>query len=226
MGPAPNTDLVKIRSYQPSDEKACQQMFSTGMQSIIGSAAALVFSNYFNHAAILGVVAIFAGMKCSYWCLAVYVLGCVLFFAMLYILVYIGFWVFINECLTSDLSNIEKSYMSSKGSHMFVAEWNAEVVGMVGIMERGAGKDRFGELQRMSVSTKYHRLGIAKKLVQRVVQSAKEDKYSKIILRTSTAQPPAIKLYTHCNFQHTDTIHRFPRVLLGLCLWQFELQLE
>ncbi|EDO36282.1 predicted protein, partial [Nematostella vectensis] len=108
---------------------------------------------------------------------------------------------YINSCLQTDLFDIEKSYMYNKGSCMWVAEYDSNVVGMVGLVHSENHPEEVAELQRMSVSSSVRRKGIARKLIFELLEFAREYGYRKIILTTSILQPVARTMYRKLGFQ-------------------------
>ena len=143
-----------------------------------------------------------------------YILICAITLSILYIHVYIECWKFINSCLATDLKDIEKVYMTNNGCHMWVAEWNGKVVGMVGLVHNENQKPGMAELQRMSVSPACRRMGIARKLLDELLKHAKEQQLEKLVLTTTSAQTPAIRLYKKYGFKLV-AVFPYPQKLLA-----------
>ena len=57
------------------------------------------------------------------------------------------------------------------------------------------------EMHRTAVDSEFRNLGIGQKLVQALIDTAKENGYSTLYLRTSTAQIDAMKLYEKMNLK-------------------------
>ncbi|XP_068705963.1 N-acetyltransferase 8-like [Montipora foliosa] len=215
---------VKIRSYQNRDFESCREIFTQGMEQLVGRATRVVLPKYCGVLVALSVLVILAAVKWTSWMLAYYVFFCVVLLALLYIYIYIECWRFIKECLATDLYNIEKTYMSGDGSHMWVAEFDGKVVGMVGLVVYNH-KPGVAELQRMSVSPVCRRMGIAKKLLDELLQHAKEQRFDKLVLTTTSAQTPAIRLYKKWGFRLIDVFPYPQKILADLQYLCFGLEL-
>lgn len=215
---------VKIRSYQNRDFESCREIFTQGMEQLVGLATRVVLPKYCGVLVALSVFVILAAVKWTSWMLAYYVFFCVVLLALLYIDIYIECWRFIKECLATDLYNIEKTYMSGDGSHMWVAEFDGKVVGMVGLVVYNH-KPGVAELQRMSVSPVCRRMGIAKKLLDELLQHAKEQRFDKLVLTTTSAQTPAIRLYKKWGFRLIDVFPYPQKILADLQYLCFGLEL-
>ena len=221
-----NAQEVKIRSYQKSDKEVCQDLFIQGMEQLISLVTRVVFPRYCWILAFLSVFAILAAIKWNLWIFAVYIFACVVLLALLYVDIYFECWKFINSCLASDLKDIDKTYMSTDECHMWVAEWSGNVVGMVGLVHNESHKPGVAELQRMSVSPVCRRMGIARKLLDELLQHAKKQGFEKIVLTTTSAQTPAIRLYKKYGFK-LMAVFPYPQKLLADLQYScFDLQLK
>ena len=224
-----NTDdaVVTIRSYQSSDSEDCREIFTRGMEQLISLVAQVVLPRYCWLLTTVGVFVVLVAFGWSMWIFVFYILACVLALALLYIDIYIECWKFINCCLATDLKDIDKSYMSaSDGCHMWVAQWRGRVVGMVGLVCSDNHKPaRVAELQRMSVSPVCRRMGIARKLLDELLKHAKEHKFEKVVLTTTSAQTPAIRLYKKYGFKLLDVFPYPQKILTDLHYTCFYLQL-
>ena len=216
---------VKIRSYQSLDQRDCQKLFTQGMEQLISLVARVVFPRYCWILAALSVFAILAAIKWNLWIFAVYIFACVAILALLYVDIYFECWKFINSCLASDLKDIDKTYMSTDECHMWVAEWGGNVVGMVGLVHNESHKPGVAELQRMSVSPVCRRMGIARKLLDELLQHAKKQGFEKIVLTTTSAQTPAIRLYKKYGFKLMAVFPYPQRILADLEYTCFDFQL-
>lgn len=114
-----------------------------------------------------------------------------------------------TECvansLRTDMRDITKSYFSDSGSCFWVAECEGQVVGTVGalpVKEPTLRKQQL-ELLHLSVSSEHRGQGIAKALVRTVLQFARDQGYSEVVLTTSSLQHSALALYQGIGFQKT-----------------------
>ena len=216
---------VQIRSYRDTDYVECRELFTEGMQQLINLITHVVFPKFLWYIAVAAMFAIVASVKWSVWIFIACVFMSVVLLALLYVDIYIECWKFINNCLKTDLLDIDKSYMSNKGSHMWVAEWNGKVVGMVGLIHHENHNPGVAELQRMSVSTTCRKMGIARKLLNELLKHAREERLGKIILTTTSAQGPAIGLYKKYGFKLMDVFPYPQKILQDLEYWSFDLKL-
>lgn len=221
----PRMEGLEIRSYRSSDYVECREIFTEGMQQLINLVTHVVFPRFLWYLAVVTVFEIVASIKWSLWIFILCVFISIVLLALLYVDVYIECWKFINDCLKTDLLDIDKSYMSSKGSHMWVAEWNGKIVGMVGVIHNETHKPGVAELQRMSVSTSCRKMGIARKLLDQLIEHAREEGLQKIVLKTTSAQGPAVGLYKKYGFKHVDIFPYPQKILKDLEYWLFDLEL-
>lgn len=220
---------LKIRSFQFSDSHSCRELFIQGMLEVLPTPIMrAVYPGFLRKALMLGLVAMAAAWYKTVWIAVVYCIVCVLLSALLYVLIYMESYKYINRCLTSDLSDIEKHYMKAEGSHMWVAEINEEVVGTVGLLQTVNHKLGTAELQRMSVLSSCRGKGIGKKLLNKVIHFARENGHKRIILSTTSVQSPAIRLYRSAGFKVFSSIRPHPSspyILKDIALISFELHL-
>ncbi|XP_001628360.2 probable N-acetyltransferase CML1 [Nematostella vectensis] len=218
-------DVVRIRTYEPTDYTECREIFTEGMQQLANPVMELVLPWYAKNAAVFFVFAAAVAFQWSLWILAVYLLVCILLVALLYINIYLEIMKFIGACLSADLRDIDKSYMYAKGSSMWVAEYNGKVAGMVGLIHSENHPDGVAELQRMSVSSSVRRKGIAGKLIRELLNFAREQNYKKIVLSTTGAQHAAIGMYKKFGFRLVNVFPYPQKILEDLRYNCFELDL-
>ena len=226
LSPITSGSGVYIREFKNTDLQDCREIFTRGMEQLINLVARIILPKYLQRLAVFSafVLPIAAMLQWSVTTILLCVFTCFVLFALLYVLIYVECWKFINACLETDLENIEKSYMSSDGSHMWVAEWNGKVVGMVGLVYNDSHKPGIAELQRMSVSPGCRRMGIARKLLDELLKHAKDQQFAKVELTTTSAQTPAIGLYKKYGFKLKTVFPYHLRVLADLQYSNFELQ--
>ncbi|CAH7131220.1 N-acetyltransferase 8 [Phodopus roborovskii] len=112
---------------------------------------------------------------------------------------------YVSKCLHTDMADITKSYLSARGSGFWVAESGDQVVGIVGglpVKDAPPGRKQL-QLFRLSVSSQHRGRGIAKALVRTVLQFARDQGYSDVILETGFLQRGAVNLYYSMGFQKT-----------------------
>lgn len=104
-----------------------------------------------------------------------------------------------------DLDNINESYIE-KGYSFFVALYNGIVIGTGALIKEN---DSISRIVRVSVDKSYRGKGVAKKILTRLEQVAKDNGDKQIILETNNDWYDAIGLYRKCGyveFQDDDNI--------------------
>ncbi|XP_003808251.2 N-acetyltransferase 8 [Pan paniscus] len=112
---------------------------------------------------------------------------------------------YVDMTLCTDMSDITKSYLSEHGSCFWVAESEEKVVGMVGALpvDDPTLREKRLQLFHLFVDSEHRRQGIAKALVRTVLQFARDQGYSEVILDTGTIQLSAMALYQSMGFKKT-----------------------
>ncbi|XP_036608707.1 N-acetyltransferase 8-like [Trichosurus vulpecula] len=107
---------------------------------------------------------------------------------------------YVHDSLNADLLDIQKSYLSGRGSSFWVAE--CEVVGIMGARPamRPVGGGNYVELLRLSVKRNYRGKGMARTLVQTLLWFAQDQGYDGVVLTTSKSNHPAQRLYESLGF--------------------------
>lgn len=101
-----------------------------------------------------------------------------------------------------DIDDINLAYMSTPGSHFWVAECEGRIVGMIGIQQLDAG---VGEIRRLRVHPDFRRRGIGSSLLQRALEFCRDQGLLKVTLDTYIEREPALKLFEKFNFRHDKT---------------------
>ena len=102
----------------------------------------------------------------------------------------------------SDIENIEESYFNDECNHLWVAQLDDQVVGMVGVVRSGK---HTAEIRRLRVEKQHQGSGIAARLVQTALGHCKHHGYLKIVLDTRFDPDAARDLFDRFGFQHTRT---------------------
>lgn len=199
-----------IRKYQESDRPRVLDLFSKG--------AAEHAPTTFRHILKLpqtlvlllgGPLALF--LVSGSWLLAL-VAGLTLLAALRFLAQY-PWTQYVSNCLRTDMRDISKSYLSEPGSCFWVAECEGQVVGTVGALPAGEPTLRKEQLEllHLSVAWEHRGQGIAKALVRTVLQFARDQGYSEVVLGTSMLQYSALALYQRLGFRKTGQC--FPSVI-------------
>ncbi|XP_052030138.1 N-acetyltransferase 8 [Apodemus sylvaticus] len=192
----------RIRQFQERDYKQVVDMFSRGMEEHIPTA--------FRHLLTLPrTLLLLAGVPLALvlvsgsWLLAVVCIFFLLLF--LWFLSSKPWKNYVSYCLHTDMADITKSYLSARGSGFWVAESGGQVVGTVGarpVKDPPLGRKQL-QLFRLSVSSQHRGQGIAKALVRTVLQFARDQGYTDVVLTTGLLQHGAVALYYSMGFQKT-----------------------
>ncbi|CAH7131321.1 N-acetyltransferase 8 [Phodopus roborovskii] len=191
-----------LRQYRESDHRQVLDLFSRGMEEHIPAA--------FYHALMLPqTLLLLLGMPIALvlvsgsWLLAVM---CIFFLLLLlWLLARQPLKKFVDMCLHTDLADITKSYLNELGSSFLVAETEGQVVGMAAarpVKDPSLNRKQL-LLFHLSVSSQHRGRGIAKALIRAVLQFARDQGYSDVVLRTSVLMYDAVALYKGMGFQKT-----------------------
>ncbi|KAL1791602.1 N-acetyltransferase 8-like [Sigmodon hispidus] len=103
------------------------------------------------------------------------------------------------------MADITKSYLNTHGAGFWVAESGGQVVGTVAaqpVKDPPLGRKQL-QLFRLSVSSQHRGQGIARALVRTVLQFARDQGCSDVVLETTIIQQGAVTLYLSMGFQRT-----------------------
>ena len=193
--------LPIIRSFERKDQSACQNIFKDGYQEFIESITVIYLSLLVRYIVMAAIFAILAAVIWSAWIFAVFVVMACMVLAFICIYLQLTGWLYINHTLKSgDLKDIEESYMSIQQSHLWVAELNGRVVGMVGLIHEENFEQGVYELKRMYVVPSCRGMGIAKNLINELISHAKTNRIKLVFLKTTSTLVPAIQLYMKNGF--------------------------
>ncbi|CAH3141181.1 unnamed protein product, partial [Pocillopora meandrina] len=190
-----------IRSFERKDQSACQNIFKDGYQEFIESITVIYLSLLVRYIVMAAIFAILAAVIWSAWIFAVFVVMACMVLAFICIYLQLTGWLYINHTLNlGDLKDIEESYMSIQQSHLWVAELNGRVVGMVGLVHEENFEQGVYELKRMYVVPSCRGMGIANNLINELISHAKTNRIKLVFLKTTSTLVPAIQLYMKNGF--------------------------
>ena len=106
-------------------------------------------------------------------------------------------WGEIDPTKNPDLNDIAASYAAA---NFLVARVQGRIVGCGALIQRTG---RTAEIVRMSTAAGMRRQGIARSILNRLIELARSKKYYKIILETTCTWSEAIEFYLHCGFHIT-----------------------
>ncbi|XP_059112738.1 N-acetyltransferase 8-like [Peromyscus eremicus] len=191
-----------IHQYQERDHKQVLDLFSRGIEEHIPASL--------HHALMLPrTLLVLLGLPIA----LVLVYGSWLLAVMCGFLLLLLLWLlarqplkkFVAMCLHTDLADITKSYPNELGSCFLVAETEDQVVGMVAarpVKDPSLNRKQL-QLFHLSVSSQHRGRGIGKALIRTVLQFARDQGYSDVVLRTTVLMHDAMALYEGMGFQKT-----------------------
>ncbi|XP_070428484.1 putative N-acetyltransferase 8B [Equus przewalskii] len=197
-----------IRKYQESDRKRVLGLFSQGMAEHVPATFRHTLKLRQNLVLLLGgPLAVF--LVSGSWLLAL--MASLTFLTTLWFLAKYSWTQHTVKALQTDLSDITKYYFSERGSCFWVVESEGQVVGTVGAVpvEEPTLQKKQVELLRLRVALEHRGQGIAKALVRTVLQFARDQGYSEVVLNTTIMQSPALAIYHSMGFQETHQSFAF-----------------
>ncbi|XP_023269800.1 probable N-acetyltransferase camello isoform X1 [Seriola lalandi dorsalis] len=193
---------LEIRRYRPSDKDTVFTLFSIGIKEHIRPCFHKAMTSPLYLAITLAL------------CVAGYLLSSVLG-AVVLPAVWVGFVYYcsyklyadyVRERLRTDMQDIPGNYLSRPDDCFWVVEaevdGRVQIMGMVAVMAKQSGKEKYGELFRMIISPLCRRMGLGFRMAQIVVDFCKERGFSKVVLETSSTQTAAVALYEKLGFCH------------------------
>lgn len=191
-----------IRKYQESDRKRVLDLFSQGMVEHAPATFRHMLKLPRTHLIALGVPVTLL-LASGSWILAL--VSNVTLLVFLWLLARHPWRDYVVTCLQTDLADISKSYLRAPGSCFWVAESGGQVAGIVGALPVEDTPSRRKQVQmfHLSVAMEHRGEGLGKALVMTVLQFARAQGYSEVVLDTSTVQKDAFALYLRMGFQKT-----------------------
>ncbi|XP_077885138.1 N-acetyltransferase 8F1-like [Ictidomys tridecemlineatus] len=189
-----------IRKYQETDHKRVQDLYSQGMVEHIPATFRHILKLPQTILVLLGVPIALLLVSGS-WLLAL--VSNVTLLVFLWLLARYPWKKYVVICLQTDLADITKSYLSAHGSCFWVAESWGQVAGIVGALpvENAPPGRKQLQLFHLSVALEHRGEGLGKALVMTVLQFARAQGYSEVVLNTSILHPAALTLYQSMGFQ-------------------------
>uniref|UniRef100_A0A665T8P6 Si:ch211-81n22.1 n=1 Tax=Echeneis naucrates TaxID=173247 RepID=A0A665T8P6_ECHNA len=104
------------------------------------------------------------------------------------------------------MQDISGNYLSRPDDCFWVAEAEVDgkehIMGMVAVVAKQRGEERYGELFRMIISPLCRRAGLGFRMAQIVLDFCRERGFSRVVLETSSTQTAAVALYKKLGFTH------------------------
>ncbi len=106
----------------------------------------------------------------------------------------------IDESLNPDLDDIQRSFIEA-GDSFYVAEFDGHIVGTAGLrFEPGRAR-----IVRMSVAKVHRKRGVARALLERCIESARQHGIAEIVAFTEPHWSDAVRFYTGAGFEQYDS---------------------
>jgi len=106
-------------------------------------------------------------------------------------------WGFLDPSLNPDLNDIRSAYA---GSDFLVARLANRIVGTGALVPR---QERTAEIVRMSVASDLRRCGLGRRILERLIELARQRGYRRIVLETTASWQEVIRFYLRCGFSIT-----------------------
>ncbi len=100
---------------------------------------------------------------------------------------------YVDKSLKEDMGDIPAHYLSNPRSNFWVAEFDDQLAGIVGIQPTDEVEE--AELRRMSVSSLVRRQGVGRRLLETTEEFCREQGYRRIGLSTVDILKPALVMY-------------------------------
>ncbi|KAM5227845.1 LOW QUALITY PROTEIN: uncharacterized protein ACOB6Z_016762 [Ctenodactylus gundi] len=191
-----------IRKYQESDREIVLDLFARGMEEHIPATFRHIVTLPRTLLLVLG-VSLCVLLVSGSWLLGL--MSCFTVLAFLRLLVRRPWKQYVDTCFQTDMADISKSYLSACGSCFWVADSGGKAVGTVGALpveSPPSGKKQL-ELFHLSVAMEHRGQGIGKALVRTVLQFARDQGYSEVVIETTILHRSALALYQRMGFQRT-----------------------
>ena len=102
----------------------------------------------------------------------------------------------------ADIENIVEAYLEPERAHFWIAEYEDQVLGMVGVAE---DEQDVAEIRRLRVDPRWQGKGIEGKLMETALGFCRHHHYLKVVLDTHMQPGSAIALFDRFAFQHHRT---------------------
>ena len=102
----------------------------------------------------------------------------------------------------ADIDNVCDAYFDDPRHHLWVADLDGRVVGMIGV---GSDEDHTAEVRRLRVEPEYQHTAIASRLLETALVHCKDAGFLKVRLDTRFEKGAALQHFDRCGFQHTRT---------------------
>ena len=102
----------------------------------------------------------------------------------------------------ADIDNVCDAYFDDPRHHLWVAELDGRIIGMVGV---GSDEEHTAEVRRLRVEPDYQHTALAVRLLETALKHCKDSGFLKIRLDTRFDKSTALEHFDRLGFQHTRT---------------------
>ena len=102
----------------------------------------------------------------------------------------------------ADIEHIQDAYFSDPATHLWVAELDGRVVGMVGVVR---DQEHTAEVRRLRVQKDWQQTPIGARLMETALGHCKQHGYLKVVLDTRFDPEAVLDMFDRFGFQHTRT---------------------
>lgn len=102
----------------------------------------------------------------------------------------------------ADIDNIMEAYFEDESSHLWVAEVEGSVLGMIAVAREG---EHMADIRRLRVDPQWQNTTIGAKLLETAIAHCQHHGYLKVIFDTRINADTALDLFDKFGFQHTRT---------------------
>ena len=102
-----------------------------------------------------------------------------------------------------DLTDIEESYSGNGGIFEVIENESKEIIGTSALFRINESTCM---LRKMYLDKRYRKLGLGKKIMERILNFARDLNFKEIVLETNTSMIAAIQLYEKYGFKKIDNL--------------------
>lgn len=102
----------------------------------------------------------------------------------------------------ADIENVQEAYFADPASHLWVAEREGKVVGMIGVARE---EGETAEVRRLRVDKAHQNSPIGAMLVEIAIAHCRHHGYLKVVLDTRFERDAVLDVFTRFGFQHNRT---------------------
>lgn len=102
----------------------------------------------------------------------------------------------------ADIENVHEAYFADPASHLWVAEREGRVIGMIGVARE---EGETAEVRRLRVDKDHQHSPVGAMLVEIAISHCRHHGYLKVVLDTRFERDAVLDVFTRFGFQHTRT---------------------